>query len=270
MDIVGLGIFLMIMATAFFFFLRKAEYVTLTLRVSQSDLLELNGAPLWYLENLKPGTEQKDLFGRSVISLIKTYSYPTNSENRVLYINIKVLCTYNKRTGSYSYEGVPLLVGSSQSFKLNGVLIRGIIHSIKGQNQKRDKRVFFIEGFLNPTLTDNQEPYAAETVTDGIKNYLADKFVKGLKIKDSDGREVVSVEEVSVLPAKRKFIYGDRWFEVADREKKVVKLKIKLEAEKFGDVYLFKENAPIRINGNIYLDFWDFGAMMTITDFKEI
>ena len=60
-DLVGLGVFVAILATAVFFFLRRASYVTVTLRISQADMLTY-GLPIWYLDSLKPGMVQKDFF----------------------------------------------------------------------------------------------------------------------------------------------------------------------------------------------------------------
>lgn len=269
-DLLGLGIFILMLLTAVFFFLRRSVYINVVLRVAQGGALEVYGLPTWYVENLKPGIEQKDFLGRSVISLQKAYSYPSNVNERVSYLNLKLLTTYDKKSKTYSYEGVPILIGSYQNFRLNGILLRGVVYRIESSESKPEKKIFEVNGYLNPGLTLNQDPYTAETIADGIKNYLAERFKKGLVIEDGDRQPIVEVEEVKLKPAKRKFIYGNQLVETEDQERKRVELKLKISAEKRGDIFMFREDMPLIINGNIYLDFWDFGAMMTITDFKAI
>ena len=127
-----------------------------------------------------------------------------------------------------------------------------------------------MQGYLNPSVTKNQDPYVANTMTDGVQNYLGDKFVKGLTLKDSNGRVLAEVVEVKREPAYRKFIFGNQLVEELDTERKKVSLTVKITTEKYGDVYLFRGDEPLRVNDNLYLNFWDLGAMFTITDFKEI
>lgn len=270
-NLVGLGVFFLVLATAVFFFLRRSSYVTLVLRVSQSDTLETTyGLPLWYLDNLKEGMEQKDIFGRSTISIVKKFSYPNNWNNRISYLTLKLLTTYDKKSGVYSYEGVPLLVGSYQSLKVKGVLLRGVVHRIENNDWQPEQKVYLVEGFVNPSVTDNQDPYVAETMTNGVENYLADRVTKGLKILDSDGTIVAEVLEVNKEIAYRKFIYQNHLVDVVDNDRKKVNLKVRLVTERYGDVFLFRNDVPIKINENLFLDFWNFEVPMTITDFKEI
>jgi hypothetical protein len=205
-----------------------------------------------------------------VISLQKAYSYPSNPNERVSYLTLKLLTTYDRRSKSYSYEGVPILIGSYQTFRLNGILLRGVVYRIDEDKTVTEKKSFEVKGYLNPGFTLNQDPYTAETIANGIDNYLADKFSKGLVIKDGDNQPIVEVEEVKLVPAYRKFIYGNQLVETEDKDRKRVELTLKINAEKRGNIFMFREDMPLMINGNIYLDFWDFGAMMTITDFKEI
>jgi hypothetical protein len=107
-------------------------------------------------------------------------------------------------------------------------------------------------------------------VTDGVMIYLANKFVKGLEIKDSNGVVVARVDEVKISPAYRTFIDGGQLVKTLDNEREKVELKVMVETVKVGDSYLYMEDVPIMINNNLNLDFSDFSVPMTITDFKEI
>lgn len=270
-NLLGLGVFFLVLATAVFFFLRRAKYATIVLRVTEGDALQSRyGAPIWYLQGLKPGMVQKDIFGKSLISIEKNFYYSSNSSDRVEYLTLKLLTTYDRRSGIYNYEGVPLLVGSYQSLKFKGILLRGVIHRIESGEWRPEKKMYTVEGYLNPASMANQDPYVAETMTKGVQNYLANKFVKGLKIMDSEGTTLLEILEAKKETAYRRFIYQNRLVETEDTERKKVTLKIQVMTEKYGDVYLYRGDIPMKINDNLYLDFWDFGATMTITDFKEI
>lgn len=271
-DFFGLGVFLVVMASVFFFFLRKAAYVDIILRISQSDLIDsYYGLPVWYFQNLKTGTEQKDLLGRPVISILKNYEYQTqNSSVRIVYLTMRLLATYDQRSKMYTYEGTPLLVGSYQSFKFNGVLIKGIIQGVEDSGKSQGSKKYLVEGFLNPEFNLNQDPYAANTLSDGVLNYLADKFVKGEKVMDSDGNVIMEIQDVQKTRAKRKFIYNNSLVEVNDSERQKVSLKLVVRTEKFGDVYIFRGEKPLKINDNLNLSFDDFGAVMTITGIREL
>lgn len=269
-DLVGLGVFVAVIATAVFFFLRRAQYVTLTLRVSQSDSLDLYGAPSWYLENLKPGMQEKDVFGRPLISLVRTYNYPSNAGYEVMYVTMKLLSTYNKRSNTYNYEGVPLLIGSFQSFKFNGILVRGVVHRIDNENQKREEKKFLVKGFINPVLIGNQDALAANAISNGVDLYLSRLFEKGLEMKDFDGKVVAKINDIKKSFATRKFIYQNSLIEVPDYQKEKIELEVELTTVKVGENYLFREETPMIINSNIYLDFLKFGGTMTVTDIKEI
>jgi hypothetical protein len=188
----------------------------------------------------------------------------------VVYLTIKLLTTLDKKSGIYSYEGVPLLIGSYQNLKIKNIFLRGVIHRVEDKDWQPERKTYVVEGFLNAAATANQDPYVAETMTNSIQNYLADKIVKGLKITDSDGTVLAEVLEVKKEVAYRRFIYQNRLVDVPDNERKKVTLKVKVTTEKYGDVFLYRNDMPLKINDNLYLDFWDFGVPMTITDFKEI
>lgn len=269
-DLVGMGVFFLVLATAVFFFLRRASYVTIKLRISQADSLTSYGLPIWYFDSLKAGMVQKDFFGRPVISLLKTYSNPNNVSNRILYLTMDVLTVYDKRSKGYSYEGSPLFIGSYQTFKFNGMLIRGVVIKLANASDKPEVKMYEVEGFLNPEIILNQNPYSANTVTDGVKTYIAERFSRGLEIKDNDHEVVAKVKDVTIGTAYRSFIAGSQIIKTVDTERKKVSLRLLLKTVKVGDIFLYMEDIPIKINSNLDLDFPDLSVPLTITGFKEI
>lgn len=271
LNLIGLGVFFLVLVSSVFFLLRKAEYAILVLRVSESESLNNNyGTPMWYLKQLKPGFEQKDAFGRSRISILDSFSYVSNSKGGVTYLTIKLLTTYDKKTGVYNYDGIPLFAGSYQSFKIKNIQLTGLVYRIEAGTWEPQQKKYLVEGYLNPVAIQNQDPNVAEVTTQGVKNYLADKIIEGMEIKDSNDKIVAKVKKLSKQPSYSRFIYNDKLVSSIDSDRKKVEMTLELLTNKYGDVYLFENETPIRINENLNLNFWDFDLVLTITDFQEI
>lgn len=270
-NLIGLGVFFLVLTSSVFILLRKAEYATLVLKVSESGSINNTyGTPMWYLDQLKPGFEQKDVFGRTRISILDSFSYVSNSKERVAYLTLKLLTTYDKKTEVYSYEGVSLLVGSYQSFKIKNIQLTGVIYRIENGNWKPQQKKYLVEGYINPAAIQNQDPYVAEVTTQGVKNYLADKITEGMEIKDSNGKIVAKIMKLRKQLSYSRFIYNDKLVSFLDPDRKKVEMTVELLTNKYGDVYLFENETPVRINENLNLNFWDFDLILTITDFQEI
>jgi len=270
-NLIGLGVFFLVLTSSIFILLRRAEYATLVLKVSESGSINNTyGAPMWYLDQLKPGFEQKDVFGRPRISILDSFSYVSNSKERVAYLTLKLLTTYDKKTEVYSYEGVSLLVGSYQSFKIKNIQLTGVIYRIENGNWEPQQKKYLVEGYINPAAIQNQDPYVAEVTTQRVKSYLADKITEGMEIKDSSGKIVAKIKKLKKQLSYSRFIYNDKLVSFLDPDRKKVEVTMELLTNKYGDVYLFENETPVRINENLNLNFWDFDLILTITDFQEI
>ncbi|HBP51352.1 TPA: hypothetical protein DD455_03420 [Candidatus Shapirobacteria bacterium] len=240
-DVLGLLVFLGIMMMAYLFLLRRGEYVDVVLRVSQSDLINTNTGgvsatlPAWYLENFK---EDDVKLNKSSILIVKVFEYQNNSNEKIVYLTLRMQAKFDKNSQTYSYEGIPLLVGSYQNFRYEGVMLRGIIQKVGGLDQKREEKTLMVEGKME------------------VEEYLANKLVKGLSISDSNDRVIAKIEAVETFPAG-----GD---------KKVIKLKLKIVVEKFDDIFLYGGEETIKIGEELNLDFWNFNARVLVTGFEEV
>ena len=258
-DMVGVGLLVAILSVAMFFFLRKASYVTIDLRVTQSDILaEKEELPLWYLENLKPGMVQNDVFGRTTIKIEDVFSYRTGTTKRLYIVKLKLRSVYDGKTGVYSYDGSPIMLGSYQTFKVGQVVIRGVVQGF-GENEIREHKMVTIEGLAAPDGGD-----AANTITDGIQNYISEMIKDGLQMKDSRGNVIATVKNVKKKSATREFIYQDRLIKVPDNSRTVVSMDVEMELEKYGDLYLFRKDYNPAVGTVFYLDFVDFAVPVVV------
>jgi hypothetical protein len=269
-DLVGIGIFFLVLASAVFFLLRKATYVVIVVKINQEYSQDKNTTSQWYLDKIKPGTEQKGLTGKTDISVVDVVSQYSSQNLRNYYVTLRLLTSFDRKNNNYVYQGVPIYTGGYQTFRINEIQIEGEVVRVGDVVESSQLKRFLVDLEVNPNLIPNQDPNLGETFTNGIYNYLVAKFVKGQKILDGSGNEVAVIKEVVVEPATRKFNDGNRLAEVIDSDRKKVKLKVEMIGEKYGDVYLFRQLVPIKVNNVVYLDFWDFGANAIITDFKEI
>jgi hypothetical protein len=266
-DVVGVGIFFLIIATAGFFFLRRADYVTLTLRVSQSDSLDIWASPpAWYVAQLHSGLSEKDGLGRTVLSIDDVSHYATSEDNQITYVTLNMRALYNKKTNQYSYNGVPLLIGSYQSFKVGGIELRGVIHSIASQKSIQTKTVI-LHGYLDPSLDPSS--IAANSIADGVPLYLSQKIDKGQAIQDNKGNNIAEIIEIKKTPGTRKFIYNNQVIKGIDSDTQRVDITLKVQATPIGDSLFFKKAQVIRVGSTINLDFQNFGVQFRITDFSE-
>lgn len=242
-DVAALMVFGASVLLAYFFLLRRAEYINVILRVSQSDLInsETGGIsatlPAWYLEKIR--VDDFDSLKKSDISIVKTLEYQNNSNEKIMYVTLKLATVFDKKTGGYTYGGIPLLVGSYQNFRYKNVMLRGIIQEVNWLGQEREEKVLEVEARAD------------------VGDYLAKKIVKGLTINDSNDRELVKIEAVSLGNGSKK----------GNLE---VKLKMKVVVEKFGDVFLYGGEKTIKIGEETKFDFWDFNFNGIITSIKEV
>lgn len=271
-DYVGVSLFFLVLAVMVFFFLRRASYVEVLVRISESDNMQVlyyNRTPDWYIEYLRPGINEKDLLGRTMIEVADVYYYPTLGANQTVFVKLKMRAVFNKNTGQYTYNGKVLLVGNHELIKLRGLAIEGIIHDISGMGGERKTEIYLAKGILE---TQNNEgvPYPAETSFDGIKKNIADLLEPGLEVADSKGGVVAEIVEVEISRAKREFIYGGSLVSVDDPKRRRVEMEVKLWCVVVGDKCYYREETPLRINSVVGFDFDNFGVAMTIEELVKV
>lgn len=266
-DLLGVGLFLAILSIAFFFFLRRADYAYLTLRVSQSDTFDPNYSipPIWYIEKITPGLKETDGLGREAVVVQRVRRFKSTDMNQNLFVDLKVKSVYNARTGQYSYNGSPLLIGSFQTFKLRGFQLYGTIVGLSGNEIPEEEQSFIVKGFLDPQQHDSQAT-VANTVVDGVRNYLVNTIQPGATVVDSDGQVTAEILERRIFDGRRWFVAGNNFISVPDPERKRVELTVRVKAFKINDAYYYKRESPLLVNSALYLGFPQSNLTLTITE----
>lgn len=278
LDTATISILFIILTVAFFFFLRKTEYITIRLRVTQSDglknYLTWDMPPYWYTRVLKPGMEDTDFLRRSIIKIERVIpGFPEDNEQKT-YVDLRIQALYSKQTKQYSYNGIPLLIGSYQRFKVNGIQIPGVIHSIGNLGVSiYPQKKYFLRGFLDQRRNDWSPGITNEPTSfieyDGVNKYLADKIQNGMQMQQGD-LIIARIIKLTKSPAIKKIIQLGQTYTIPDPDRLRVDLTVEVTASIINDRPYFKDDQQrLLVNSSIPLDFGFIKPAMTITDIQE-
>lgn len=270
-DILGISIFLFILGISFFFFLRKENYIDVVLRISESQggLTWGDKTPVWYLENLKPGMTQKDLIGKSIISIVDVKSFRTSEQNKIFFVNLRLRTTYTPRTKEYVFNGVPVLIGSYQTFNLNGVKLMGIIQKIGNTENNFPQKKIKIKGIIDPVFNEDYRALAGNTISDGIEKYISEMFKEGLTMEDSQQNVILEIKKINRSLATKQFIFQNRLIGVPDYDRDKVEMELEISVDEINGTYVFLGEKVIKVGTNFYLDFLQFGANFKVTSIDQ-
>lgn len=273
-------IFIAILAFATYFFLRQSKYVYITMYVTHNETLtgdEWGKPPIWFTESIKPGIKEKSIFGKDQISVIDVYRYDNIgvSTTTEMYVVLKINSVYNKRIDQYSYMGVPLLVGSYQKFKIQDVVINGIIRSLDMTFTKPAQKSFIVKGFLDSR--NNNFPYYQSLdspneliATNGIPKSVSAKINEGLCIYDTNQTCIVEIKNATKTPAFYRVPGNGILSFVPDDAREKVEMTVKISADIINGKPYFKSAYPVVINQLLLFHFSDFSAFFTITDIEAV
>ncbi len=275
-EILGISVFFFILLIAFLFLTRRSEDIMVTVR-----LLNYNSAPAYYnfprqlfIENLKKGLKEEGQLGSTVLEVLDVYKYPSNDVNQDIFVTLKISSVYNRHTGQYSYDNLPLLIGDYRTFQLQNIVFSGVIIDINTSGKPREQKMFSVTGFLDPVNNNDfasfQQVAILNGVTvDGIKNFLADQIKPGLKIIDSNGQTAAEIISVNKTPGKVTSIQNGFYQTAVDPGTKHVETTLNILADKVGDGYFFQKEQSLNIGHSIILSFENLNITLTVTSVTE-
>ena len=277
LEIFGIAVFFCTLLFAFFLFTRKTEDITVVVRLLNSNnaITLINLPRQIFSENIKAGIKQKGEFGNTIAEVLDVYKYPSPDINQDIYVTMKINSYYNKQTGQYSYDNLPLLIGDYRTFRLENVTFNGLIIDINASKIPRQQKEFLVTGFLDPInntniVTEQQVGITDMTGMNGVKNYLADQLQGNMKIVDSNGQTGAEIVSVNKTAGKISSVQNGRYITVEDPSAKHVELTLSLLADKIGDNYYFQKEQSLSIGNSIFLSFDNVKVVLTITSVKEI
>lgn len=270
-DILGLFAIFFITSVVYFFFSRKTEYLSVTIKLFNHDAPEYNlgsnQTKSWYIEQIKEGKAQKNMLGETLIEIADVYSYPNAYVYNDVYVTLKVKAIQNKTTKQYLYEGSPLLIHDVKSFKIHDLLVYGEIIDINSEPRQTKKFKIVFELFdkrLGSDFINN-----GELMIKGVNNFVADQITEGLIIKDSRNNELVRINKVEKKPGIRVVATENGTVNIQDPERTQVIIHADLVAEKINGFYFYRKEETLLIDERIWLTFEKITVPGTIISIDE-
>jgi hypothetical protein len=280
------SLFIVIIAITAFFFLRKGVYIYVTLSITYDESVTYQRwgkPPPWFLENLKPGIGEKNIFGEYQIQIIDTYQYDANSTNKTIdyYVILKIKSVHNKRNDQYTYKGIPIAIGSYQNLLIQNFQLKGIVTSISKEYVIPLKKLYNVKGFLDPKNNDFPVEISNDMVdisnnmmeiiiTNGIPKSLSSKIIDGLSMKDTNGKDIVKIKKTIKQPATYRIPINGIFSYVPDIEREQVDLETEVLATMIDGKPFYKQNYPLLINQVIPLSLPFMNFFLTITDIEPV
>jgi len=255
-DVISAIIFFFIIAMLAFFFLRKSEYVSVVIRVGSTDNFQntwTSKPPQWYLEKTKVGLKEKDVLGRTNVEITDVHYYPTNYQEQTIFIKMKMRAVYSANKDQYTYNGIPLLVGSYQNFNLGNIKIPGMILSVGDENN--EIKIYKIKGEIENKY--NEEIKGLANITyQGIQTYIYNNIPKNIELYDNKNMLILKTTSIDFKPAYKEFVNGRQVFKLFDPERKRVFIEALVLTKKVNDAYLFREEDQLKLKETIpmYMD----------------
>lgn len=265
--LIGLGLLAILIFAIVFF--RGSSYKVVTIEVTQESTFawagwDTSGSKMWFSELFHKGMKEKDGLGKVKAELLDIFSYEKVPDRITVYLTTKLKVVYNRASDTYTYKGVPVLIGSGIKVNFDNLLVEGLITDIEGVSDIRERRLITVEAQI-------REENSTYLETSGTKAYIADAIKVGEEIKDNKGNAIIKILNKKVEPAKKVVVTSDgRTILRLDPVRKDVYLTLEINALKIGERYFLLNDIPIVIDYSIPINTSTISAFPIITKFVSI
>lgn len=260
-DILLFLFILFLLTSGFFLLFRTNRELTITVKVNQDNVISPNqGVSSWYANLFMKGMQEKDTLGKPIATIASVREYDSAPSKKTAYLTLKIKAVYNPRSRQYTFDGRPVLIGSTIPLTLDKVYIESAL-IIDVQGYKKPYSV--IPLLVTAQLINNYGYYNVnmginnDLGTTGVFPFIADSINVGDTIKDTNNHTILEVVGKKVEDAKKitETTQGEALL-TQDPLTKDVTLQIKIDTYKIGDRYYFYDDIPILIGSflPIHLD----------------
>jgi hypothetical protein len=258
-----------LLAASFFayVFFRKADYIVATIKINEDnpvygEWIDYNGTRPWFAEALRENVKLTDGLGRTSAEVLSIKSYDMRSNRKALYLKVRLRTTYSKRSNQYSFNGLPLTVGSIIRLNFNTVSIEGLVTDVQGLPDLRKKVKLLVDVKL-------EEETGLNFQTSGVLPYIAAEAMNIDEIKDGEGEVIMKVIKKHVEDADTFVVTSDgRSLVRKNPLRKDVYLTLEIQAEEIENRYYLFDDFPILIGGKLPLNTDKLSFFSKITDIK--
>jgi len=108
---------------------KKDTYVYARVKLGQGLWWVAGAKPnTWMVSAIRPGTAEVDLMGKEIAKVMWVRYYPWYTSNQYdVYLTLKLVASYNKKTRQYTYNRSTLSVGSPVDFNFSDIQVSGTV-----------------------------------------------------------------------------------------------------------------------------------------------
>jgi hypothetical protein len=230
-------------------------------KITEDSILYVRNNPqAWFVYLFKEGMRERDGLGRTSAEIEKVNYYDSGEAKKAVYLNLRLRVDYNKRSRNYLYKGKPLLIGSPIKIEFEDIITEGLVTSVEGVDDPRKDVELIVKSQifdLNPVFPE----------TNGVQPFLAEAINVDDKVRDSNGREVITVLEKTEEAAK-KIVTNDKGevFLRRDPVKKDVYLTLKLLVRQINDEYYLFDDIQVKIGNGIPIHTVNYSIWPVVTE----
>jgi hypothetical protein len=255
-------VFLVLAFLAYAFF-RKSTYITVTVKVGEENVTWARWSREWFSQYFYPGMKERDGLGRTTAEVLSVRSYDNAKKDetpmKAVFLTVKVKAVYSKSSDTYSYKGLPILVGATMKMYLDDVLTEGLVVGVQGLKDPRRQANITVEAILK----DENQTYLG---TSGEDTYVADAIKVGQKVFDDQGNVLIEILDKKVTNAKQTTTTNTGALVVTENPlKKDVVLKLKINAIELNGRYFLFDDRPILIGYDVPINTPDYSIFPLVS-----
>ncbi len=237
---------LLFIAVGVKFFLKKPEFITVTVRGAAGSWWWVTPPPPYYVgDAIHPGDKEYDSQGRVIAEVLSIRKFGTGSQNRqftsaedkdfVLRVRLRV--SKDTRTTKLWFKGNVIGVGSPIVLETGEVVINGTITEFNAPDEQARQRGAFVTMRLY-----NIYPWEAEKVhTDDRES-------------DADGKTIFEVVEKTLVPAEMTVVTDRGDVLVRQNPLRVdMTLRAKVTGRMIDDTFLFKDEQVVKVGKVLFV-----------------
>lgn len=220
---------------------KEQQWISVKLKVSNDEWLwQANNPYSWYGMSLSKGQSAYTSFGKKVAEIQSIENYDMGGPRRLIFANVKLLATYNKKTQTYSFAYQPLQIGKPLDFTF-------------GQNN--------LHGLVT-YIGDDIVPYGSTNIQ--VKLFTlypweANSYTKDSVMKDLDENIIGTIDDVEItdstitkiLDINERYIF----FPVPANTYKDVAIRLSVRTYQVNNIPYFIDGSAIKIGNRIWLEF---------------
>jgi hypothetical protein len=241
--------------TFFLFFYRKAAYVNIRVKVTDQEVLYQHTEPhTWYANRFRIGDAELDVLGRKTTEVIKVQTFNVDSQNKAVYLDLKVRATYDSRSKTYSSRGQNIVFGAPIRINLSNITFDGFVTEFPGSEDHEKVKTGHA---VVEALGRSAEPAVAQSIK------------KGDQIFDSNNNILAEIIDVQTKPAEQvtQTSSGDLLLK-SNPLYLDMSLKVKVSTKSInGELFMF-DNLPVKIGDVLPLNLGKVSIFPMITSYE--